>query len=83
MLLIETIVLFVQCRLFPKKLEELVLVLFFSNFQTDTCDFESNTICGYTQDQSDDFDWIRDFGGTSSLGTGPAVDHTYGTKSGE
>ena len=49
---------------------------------TDDCDFESVTICGYTQDKTDNFDWTRDYGGTTSSGTGPAVDHTYKTKTG-
>ncbi|XP_055957693.1 MAM and LDL-receptor class A domain-containing protein 2 [Patella vulgata] len=45
------------------------------------CDFE-NATCGYTQDKSDDFDWTRGMGGTSSSGTGPTSDHTYGTNKG-
>ena len=31
----------------------------------------------------DNFDWTRDNGGTSSLGTGPRTDHTYGTAAGK
>ncbi|XP_066300034.1 MAM and LDL-receptor class A domain-containing protein 1-like [Branchiostoma lanceolatum] len=46
------------------------------------CDFELDIICLYTQDQSDDFNWRWDSGGTSSGSTGPAVDHTYGTAAG-
>ena len=49
---------------------------------TDDCDFESATICQYVQDTTDDFDWTRDFGGTTSTTTGPSVDHTYQTKTG-
>lgn len=49
---------------------------------TDTCDFEESNICGYTQDKTDDFDWTRDNGGTTTRGTGPSADHTYGTKEG-
>ena len=49
---------------------------------SDDCDFESPSICGYTQDTTDNFDWTRQFGGTVSVGTGPTVDHTYKTKSG-
>lgn len=39
-------------------------------------------MCGYTQDKTDDFDWTRDNGGTTTRGTGPSADHTYGTKEG-
>ena len=48
------------------------------------CDFETVDICGYKQDTTDtaNFDWTRDFGGTRSVGTGPATDHTYGTSNG-
>ncbi|XP_019632083.1 PREDICTED: MAM and LDL-receptor class A domain-containing protein 2-like [Branchiostoma belcheri] len=46
------------------------------------CDFELDVICMYTQDQSDDFNWRWDNGGTTSGSTGPAVDHTYGTSAG-
>lgn len=46
------------------------------------CDFEDSKICGYMQDKSDDFDWTRDNGGTTTQGTGPNADHTYGTKEG-
>ncbi|WAR02785.1 MLRP2-like protein [Mya arenaria] len=49
---------------------------------TDDCDFENPTICGYTQDQTDTFDWTRTFGSTVSQNTGPPSDHTYGTKNG-
>ncbi|CAF0718676.1 unnamed protein product [Adineta steineri] len=30
----------------------------------------------------DDFDWLRNAGGTPSYGTGPSVDHTFGTAEG-
>ena len=47
------------------------------------CDFESRSICGFTQDKSgDQFDWMRDNQGTSSSGTGPRTDHTLGTAAG-
>lgn len=40
------------------------------------CDFE-NDLCNWTQDkQTDDFEWLRASGPTSSDGTGPTVDHT-------
>ena len=46
------------------------------------CTFESSTICGYTQDKTDQFDWIRQTGPTGSVGTGPSTDHTTSTRSG-
>ncbi|XP_078658172.1 apical endosomal glycoprotein-like [Branchiostoma floridae x Branchiostoma belcheri] len=46
-----------------------------------TCDFDSD-LCGYTQDTADDFNWLRDSGGTPTGLTGPSVDHTTGTSSG-
>jgi hypothetical protein len=48
-----------------------------------TCDFESQTICGWTQDKNDDFDWSWDSNGTPTTGTGPSTDHTYGTRNGK
>ncbi|ESO97870.1 hypothetical protein LOTGIDRAFT_152977 [Lottia gigantea] len=47
-----------------------------------TCDFEDSKICGYTQGKNDKFDWTRDSAGTTSTGTGPPSDHTYGTSKG-
>ncbi|EDV21956.1 uncharacterized protein TRIADDRAFT_59472 [Trichoplax adhaerens] len=45
------------------------------------CEFELPTLCGYSQDISDMFDWS--FGnGNSSNGLGPAIDHTLGTQFG-
>lgn len=46
-----------------------------------TCDFEDG-MCGYTQDVSDQFNWILHSSGTTSTGTGPTSDHTYGTRQG-
>lgn len=46
------------------------------------CTFQDARICGFTQSTTDDFDWIRNSGKTGSSGTGPSVDHTYGTPSG-
>lgn len=44
------------------------------------CSFEASDICGYTQDHdTDDFNWVRSSGPTSSISTGPVADHTYGT----
>ncbi|XP_041365734.1 MAM and LDL-receptor class A domain-containing protein 1-like [Gigantopelta aegis] len=46
-----------------------------------SCDFQDG-ICGYTQDISDKFDWTLHSGRTSSSGTGPVSDHTFGTREG-
>nr|CAB3263601.1 MAM and LDL-receptor class A domain-containing protein 1-like [Phallusia mammillata] len=42
------------------------------------CGFEDDTLCGFTQDSSDDFDWTQNTGATSSADTGPITDHTLG-----
>jgi hypothetical protein len=42
------------------------------------CDFEDN-ICQWTQDKSDDFDWMRNQAFTPAEGTGPHTDHTKGS----
>ncbi|XP_069133150.1 MAM and LDL-receptor class A domain-containing protein 1-like [Argopecten irradians] len=46
------------------------------------CNFEDGRICGYTQDQTDNFDWTRASGATLTSGTGPNSDHTYNTQQG-
>jgi hypothetical protein len=43
-----------------------------------SCDFEDN-ICQWTQDKSDDFDWIRNQAFTPAEGTGPHTDHAKGS----
>lgn len=45
------------------------------------CNFEQN-MCQWTQDDTDDFNWKRQAGGTPSRGTGPGFDHTLGTSTG-
>jgi len=48
------------------------------------CTFEED-LCNWLNGQNgvvDDFDWIRNSGSTPSYGTGPNVDHTYGTPDG-
>ena len=42
-----------------------------------SCDFEKS-ICGFTQDINDNFDWTRHKGSTSSWSTGPSADYTTG-----
>lgn len=49
----------------------------FCNFETDMCGW-TNAINGV----NDDFDWLRDNGGTPSRFTGPRVDHTTGSDQG-
>ncbi|XP_027514472.1 MAM and LDL-receptor class A domain-containing protein 1 [Corapipo altera] len=39
------------------------------------CNFEFD-LCGWKQDENDDFDWNLRTSSTSKLGTGPATDHT-------
>ncbi|KAI8507319.1 MAM domain-containing glycosylphosphatidylinositol anchor protein 2 [Branchiostoma belcheri] len=46
---------------------------------TLSCDFETSDLCGYTQDTTNDQDWIRHSGPTPTTNTGPSVDHTLGT----
>ncbi|XP_061724496.1 MAM and LDL-receptor class A domain-containing protein 2-like [Cydia pomonella] len=45
-----------------------------------SCDFETPSLCGWTQDSRHDFDWTRINKKTPSsfLFTGPAFDHTFG-----
>ena len=45
------------------------------------CDFEHG-MCFYSPDPSADFDWTRNKGETSSVGTGPPYDHTLQTSQG-
>lgn len=47
-----------------------------------SCNFEQG-LCQYTQDTTEQFNWKRQGGRTSSAGTGPSADHTYGTNSGK
>ena len=51
------------------------------------CTFEyflgsSSATCGWTHDASANFQWTRATGSTTSYGTGPSFDHTYGTSKG-
>ncbi|PIK45149.1 hypothetical protein BSL78_17989 [Apostichopus japonicus] len=45
------------------------------------CDFEVN-LCYWNQDNTDDQNWTRFSGSTSSTGTGPSYDHTLGNSAG-
>lgn len=46
-----------------------------------SCNFE-NGYCGWTQDKTDDFDWMRHANTTGTAGTGPYADHTTGSGAG-
>ncbi|XP_022096502.1 MAM and LDL-receptor class A domain-containing protein 1-like [Acanthaster planci] len=46
------------------------------------CDFEDPSICGFTQDTNDNFNWQRKNGQASSGTTGPKTDHTTETTAG-
>ena len=42
-----------------------------------SCNFESEIgLCGFKQEDNDNFDWIRHQGRTRSRGTGPSADNT-------
>ncbi|KAM8850746.1 MAM and LDL-receptor class A domain-containing protein 1 isoform 2-T2 [Spinachia spinachia] len=42
---------------------------------SDVCDFEAGS-CGWQQETTDDFDWVRQSGSTHNPNTGPESDHT-------
>ena len=51
---------------------------------SEVCTFQED-LCSWTNGQNgvvDDFDWLRNAGATPSSGTGPSVDHTFGTPQG-
>lgn len=57
-----------------------------------SCDFEGATspngtnpgsLCYYTQNTDDNFDWILQKGNTASFSTGPDADHTFSNLNGE
>jgi len=50
---------------------------------TTLCTFESPVLCNFKQDATDDFDWSQRSGSTSTSGTGPTDDHTYGSPVGK
>ena len=62
------------------------MVSFNTNFKYNhvlaECTFEDPNLCGWTNMIGDDFDWTRDNSGTSSSGTGPLNDNTFGTPAG-
>ena len=57
--------------------------LFCYSWFTGDCNFETG-MCTYDNTQAEDqFDWLRNAGGTPSWKTGPSVDHTLGTTLGK
>lgn len=46
------------------------------------CTFEKD-FCNWNNSKEDDFNWSRQSGGTSSVGTGPTSDHTTGSQKGQ
>ena len=59
----------------------MVIMIFFAV----ECTFEETNpaLCGWMNIRGrDQFDWSRATGGTASIGTGPANDHTYGNSKG-
>ena len=58
------------------------MYIFVSCAEEVRCDFESLHVCYFTQDRTDDMDWVLGSGSTPSYETGPSFDHTYGNSSG-
>jgi hypothetical protein len=46
------------------------------------CDFEQEDLCGWSQDTTDDFDWLWNKGETPTIMTGPSNDHTTNSSEG-
>ena len=57
------------------ELELVNMYLKCSSFTDASCDFDSD-LCGWQNDQFDDFDWWRMKGSTATPNTGPRADHT-------
>ena len=43
------------------------------------CSFGDNNLCGWSNLNSDDYDWSTNKGETRTTDTGPSSDHTLGT----
>ena len=78
------IYLFSEYVMFESNLNSLILrkLYFFAAGSPLDCDFERG-LCGYTQSQSDNFDWTRHQGTTLSSNTGPLTDHTFKNDTGK
>ena len=46
------------------------------------CNFESGTVCDWSQDSDDDLNWLWLTGNQGSLDGAPYEDHTYGVPTG-
>ena len=59
-------------------------ISFADQLNSQKCDFERDQ-CGWTNvaNTADDFDWERAQAETLSYGTGPIVDHTFGSSDGQ
>lgn len=57
------------------------LFICLSGISIGHCNFEFD-LCGWKQDESDDFDWNLRTSSTTKMGTGPATDHTLQEPSG-
>lgn len=51
-------------------------------FLVGACNFDTRTLCSWSNRQDDDFDWSIQHNGTPSTGTGPTRDHTQGNTNG-
>ncbi|XP_013398432.1 MAM and LDL-receptor class A domain-containing protein 1, partial [Lingula anatina] len=70
-----------QMLLGVRLLQVFGFVAFISTVAADTihsCNFDTDD-CGYLSPVSNDFDWTRHTGGTTSVDTGPSSDHTTGS----
>ena len=62
---------------------KLSLILPFALFKDVNLDFNCNfeqDICGWRQFTDDGSNWILERGSTSTVRTGPHIDHTFGSK---
>ncbi|CAH3118157.1 unnamed protein product [Pocillopora meandrina] len=62
-------------------LDDIQLATGSCDYSGDPCNFQDDD-CSFTQDNTDNFDWIRTKGSTPTPGTGPTVDHSYGSRLG-
>jgi len=47
-----------------------------------SCDFENPNTCGWTNNSTGNYKWMRSRNGSLSNFTGPEIDHTLGTNEG-
>ncbi len=47
-----------------------------------SCDFENPNTCGWTNNSTGNYKWVRSRNGSLSNFTGPEIDHTFGTNEG-